>query len=288
MKSVPFPAVLPALRAAGAAMLTLGILGGVQAQGGLGTCLLTGQKGAVSITPARPGRLTVETNLPSPGWWNGDTPESISDGFEYCLAANIAHRLGLGAVEVVHVAFDALVAGRTRTYDLALSQISITPERRKVVAFSTPYYVSNVGVLAKRGVKVDATNIKEMRIGVQSGTTGASFVESKVKPQHPALVFSDTSEMFTALLAGQIDVVLTDVSIILDLSLASHGRFFVAGQYRTDETYGAIFPKGSANAAVLDGVIRDLARDGTLEMLLEKYLAGARGGYSTKVPVFSQ
>src|SRR5271154_6450091 len=60
-----------------------------------GGCELTGTKGSDPITPVQPHMLTVETALPSPGWWNGDTPDTIKDGYEYCLAANIAYRAGL-------------------------------------------------------------------------------------------------------------------------------------------------------------------------------------------------
>jgi polar amino acid transport system substrate-binding protein len=60
----------------------------------IGNCELTGNKGEFPFTPAKAGQLTVEVNLPAPGWWNGDTPETIKDGYEYCMAANIAHRAG--------------------------------------------------------------------------------------------------------------------------------------------------------------------------------------------------
>ncbi|HLB80029.1 MAG TPA: hypothetical protein VJJ77_05960, partial [Dongiaceae bacterium] len=61
----------------------------------IGKCELFGARGAVPMIMAKAGQLTVEVNLPAPGWWNGDTPESIQDGYEYCMAANIAHRAGL-------------------------------------------------------------------------------------------------------------------------------------------------------------------------------------------------
>ena len=74
----------------------------------IGNCELVGEKGQFSITPAVPGQLTVEFNPPAPGWWNGDSIDQIKDGFEYCLAANIAHRIGVDKVGIVPVAWDAL------------------------------------------------------------------------------------------------------------------------------------------------------------------------------------
>lgn len=252
----------------------------------IGNCEVTGQKGQFSLTPAKPGQLTVETSLPAPGWWNGDTPETIADGYEYCMAANIAHRAGLDKVEVINVAWDALISGQTKDYDLALSQISITDERKKVVDFSVPYFSSDIGVMVKAGATVDEGSMKTSRIGVQGGTTGAAFVDSVLKPDPGASVYPDTPSMFTALQAGQIDAAMTDTAIVLGQAAVSNGMFEVIGQYATGETYGAIYPKGGANNAVLDQIIQSMIDDGTLNQIAAKYLAASWGADPTKVPYF--
>jgi polar amino acid transport system substrate-binding protein len=252
----------------------------------IGNCEVSGQKGQFSMTPAVPGQLTVEVNLPAPGFWNGDTPDTIKDGFEYCMAANIAHRLGLDKVQVVNVAWDALVAGQTKNYDLALSQASITEERKKVVDFSVPYFSSDAGVLVKKGTAVDEDSIKKMQLGVQQATTGASFIDGTLKPEKPAKVFPDTTSMFTALMANQVDVAMTDTAIVLSQAAESNGRFEVVGQYKTGESYGAIYPKGSPNAGTLDQVIQSLLDDGTVKKLAGTYLADAWGADPTAVPYF--
>ena len=72
--------------------------------------------------PAKAGQLTVEVSLPAPIWWNGDTPETIKDGMEYCMAAEIAWRAGYDKLEVVNVGWDPLVTGQTSDFDLALSR----------------------------------------------------------------------------------------------------------------------------------------------------------------------
>src|SRR4029077_18043497 len=224
----------------------------------IGNCELTGQKGSFPLTPAVAGQLTVGVNLPSAGWWNGDTPDSIKDGYEYCMAANIAWRAGLDNVQVVNVAWDALVAGQTKDFDFALSEISITDERKKVVTFSVPYFHSDIGVLVKKGTAVDSAKMKEMRIGVQQATTGADFVANKLKPTPEVKVFPDTPSMFTALAANQIDAAMTDTAIVLGQAAVSNGMMEVVGQYSTGETYGALYPKDSPNAANFDKIIQAL------------------------------
>jgi len=278
--------MLSALGSALAVALLLAAAPVAMAADMIGKCELFGQKGAIPLTPAKEGQLTVETSLPAPGWWNGDTPETIADGYEYCMAANIAHRAGLDKLEVVNVAWDALVAGQTKDFDLSLSQISITDERKKVVDFSVSYFSSDIGVLAMKGKAVDGASIKGMRIGVQQATTGADFVDQKLKPTTPASVYPDTPSMFTALQAGQIDVAMTDTAIVLGQAKESNGLMEVVGQYATGETYGALYPKGGANNATLDKIIQALIDDGTLNALSAKYLAASWGVDPTAIPYF--
>jgi len=252
----------------------------------IGDCEMTGQKGAFPITPVVAGQMTVQVALPAPGWWNGDTPDTIKDGYEYCMAANMAYRAGLDKVVVLNVTWDSLIAGQTHGYDFALSEASITEARKKVVDFSVPYFSSDIGILVKKGTQVTAESIKGMRIGVHQGTTGADFVANVLKPTQPAKIFPDVPGMFTALAAGQIDAALTDTAYVLGEASKSNGTMEVVGQYSTGETYGAIYPKGSANAATFDKIIQSMIADGTLKMLANKYLAAAWGADPTQIPYF--
>jgi len=279
--------MLSALGSALAVAMTLAAAPIASAADMIGNCELTGEKGSIPLTPAKAGQLTVEVSLPAPGWWNGDTPETIADGYEYCMAANIAHRAGFDKLEVVNVAWDALVAGQTKDFDLALSEISITADRQKVVDFSVPYFSSDIGVLVKKGTKVDEVSIKDMKIGVQGATTGADFVTQKLKPHKEVSVYPDQGSMFTALQAGQIDAAMTDTSIVLAQAGASNGMQEVVGQYATGETYGALYPKGSKNAATIDKIIQALIDDGTLKMLSAKYLTPAWGADPLTVIYFN-
>ena len=80
--------------------------------------------------------LSVVTSLPGPGFWEGsDTdPTKLTSGYEYDIAKCMQKMFGLSqSFNVRNVSFDAIVAGTVTNYDLALSQVSITPERAKVV-----------------------------------------------------------------------------------------------------------------------------------------------------------
>jgi polar amino acid transport system substrate-binding protein len=254
----------------------------------IGNCEVIGKKGSIPIAaPAKAGQLTVQVSLPAPIWWNGDTPESIKDGMEYCMAAEIAWRAGYDKMEVVNVSWDPLVAGQTSGYDLTLSEVSITDDRKKVVDFSIPYYSSDVGVITRADAPVDATTIKTAKVGVQVGTTGATFATDTLKLTN-LQPFPEQGEMFTALRAGQIDAALTDTSITLAEEKSTEGKSVVVGQYKTGETYGAIYEKGSTNQEALNKIIQSMIDDGTMAKLGAKYLAAAWGKDPATIPYFTK
>jgi polar amino acid transport system substrate-binding protein len=265
------------------ALLALGLAASAAAQS-FGHCKLYGSKGSYPFTPAIPGQLTVETGLPAPGWWNGESPDTIQDGYEYCMAANIAYRAGLDRLVVVNVSFAQLLGGQTRHFDLALTQATITPERSKAVDFSIPYFASDQGVLVRTGTKVDSAAMRYLRIGVQGATTSGDFAAEKIKPTQPLRVYPGLAAAYAALASGQVDAVLYDTAEVLGQAAASHGTMTVAAQYSTGESYGAIFPKGSTNETALNRIIQSLKDDGTLDALSAQYLAQAWGIDPSKIP----
>ncbi|WP_435656286.1 ABC transporter substrate-binding protein [Brucella pituitosa] len=270
----------------GALLIASGILissAGLASANDISKCILSGEKGDVSITPANPGVITAEIALPNPGWLNGDTPDQIVDGFEYCLAANIAHRAGFDEVKLVVSSVPAMIANNNQKKDLGMATLSITDERKKVIDFSSPYFSSDIGVLVKAGKAVDAAAMKTFRIGVLQGTTGASFVTDRIKPAD-IRVYSENPAMFAALMAGQIDAAVTDTAILMAQAAKSNGALEIAGQYETGESYGAILPKNSPNKQAIDKVIDDMRADGTLKNMASTYLSGIWGADPTTIP----
>jgi polar amino acid transport system substrate-binding protein len=252
-----------------------------------GKCKVTGKAGELTLKPVTAGVLTVQTNLPSPGWWSGTSPDTIDGGYEYCLAANLAHRAGLPKVKVVNVSFDALVAGQTKDYDIAMAQISITDARKRVVQFSAPYFDSNIGLLTKADAAVNQADLTSKQLGASVGTTAATFAKDVLKPVKAPRIFQDTDSMITAVASGQVDGALQDTAIMLGFAKQSGGVLKVVGQFKTGEQYGAIYPKGSANAAAMDKALSEMKADGTLEGLSKTWLGPAFGGDPSAVPFFN-
>ncbi len=252
----------------------------------IGNCDITSKPNSIDITPVSAGTLTVETTLPAQGWWNGTTPDTIKDGYEYCMAAELANMAGLSSVTVKNVSFDQLVAGHTNDFDLALAEISITPERAQVVDFSKPYFDSNIGVLTKADAGITADNIQSKRCAAYAGTTSVPFIQDKLKCSSTK-IYPNSTTLYQSVLSGQSAAAFLDTAIVLAEAKDSNGQLAVPGQYETGEKYGAIYPKGSANKTGFDQGIATMLKDGTLANLSKTYLGPAFGGDPSTVPVWT-
>jgi ABC-type amino acid transport substrate-binding protein len=252
-----------------------------------GNCEVSGERGSVKLETVVPGALSVRAVLPAPGWWNGDSPDTIKDGFEYCMAANMAYRAGLDRVIVVNRSFAQVIAGQAKGFDIALSEITITEERKKALNFTEAYFNSDQGVLVKSGTHVDKDNIKKMRLAAEQATTTLQYILDNIKPiEHPK-VFASVAPMYAALAAGQVDAVLYDTPNVLARAKESNGMFKVVGRYDMGERWGGVVNKDSPNLAIFNKLIEDFKKDGTLERLANRYLTPTMGMDPASLPVFT-
>jgi ABC-type amino acid transport substrate-binding protein len=252
-----------------------------------GKCEVTGQKGSVKLQTVVPGTLSVRPVLGVPGWWNGDSLDTIKDGFEYCMAANMAYRAGLDRVELVSRSFQQILTGKSDGFDIALSEITITEPRKQVVNFTEPYFNSDQGILVKAGTKVDKKNLASLRYAVERGTTAYDYIVQNVKPTEQPKVFNDPPSMYTALAAGQVDAVIYDTPNVMLRAKNSNGALDVVGRFDTGEKWGGLVNKDSPNLAAFNQLIAGMKKDGTLDKLSAKYLTPELGADPTKVPVLN-
>ena len=251
-----------------------------------GNCAPTGEAGSISLTTIEPDTLIVGTVLPNPGWWNGTSPAETLDGFEYCLAAEIAHRAGLGHLRVLNFAWDQFIGGAATGYDIAMASASATDARREVFDFSQNYFAANLGVAVQAGADVTGENLRDRRIGVLQGNLGAEWVINTLQPTVEVSQYQGQPEMVAALIAGQVDAIMTDTTLLLTATSSLNGALQVVGQYETNWGVNVITPKGSANTPAVDAAVGAMNADGTLSALSATFLAPLFGGDPAAIPVW--
>ena len=219
--------------------------------------------------------LRVAVALPAPGFWDGTTARA--GGFEADLARELATRLGRGGVTVVDTPFPRIVRGRFAA-DLALSEVSITPERERVVDFSVPYLFVDQAVVMGATAALGDWHLPDLRWGVVRATTGADTLRSIVRPVVGATEFATESEAFAALGAGRVDAVMIDGPIAARAVAASGGALAISLFVPTGERYGVVLPKGSRLRRPVSVALAAMVGDGTVARL------AAAAGLPTRVP----
>jgi polar amino acid transport system substrate-binding protein len=220
------------------------------------------------------GELTVATDKPAyPPWFKGN-PKNYS-GYEGDVASEIAERMDLPIKWTVEP-FSKSYAPGVKDFDFDINEITITPEREKVVDFSNGYFDNAQGVLVmKDGPAAGAKSIsdlKDMTIGAQVGTTGLDFVNETIRPTTDPKVYDSTNDAKSALESGQIDVFVTDLLTTFYLRDVEIDGSTVIGKYPRNEQFGMLFEEGNPLVGCVNEVLGEMKSDGTLEELQKKHL----------------
>jgi polar amino acid transport system substrate-binding protein len=220
------------------------------------------------------GELTVATDKPAyPPWFKGN-PKNYS-GYEGDVASEIAERMDLPIKWTVEP-FNKSYAPGVKDFDFDINEITITPEREKVVDFSNGYFDNAQGVLVmKDGPAAGAKSIsdlKDMTIGAQVGTTGLDFVNETIRPTTDPKVYDSTNDAKSALESGQIDVFVTDLLTTFYLRDVEIDGSTVIGKYPRNEQFGMLFEEGNPLVGCVNEVLGEMKSDGTLEELQKKHL----------------
>ncbi|CAM4318024.1 ABC transporter substrate-binding protein [Deinococcus marmoris] len=198
-------------------------------------------------------------------------------GFDVDIARAVAKDLGV-KLQIQAVGFGALMpqsvtSGRV---DMAMSAITITAERAKVVAFSNPYYRSAQVFIVKGGNPGKFTwpaDVKGTVIGVQANTTGQYVADDTLKPRGAALkVYDDFAAGLADIRAGRIAALIGDAPTVTDLQKRLPGQFQQAGKDLAAEDYGMVFAKNSDLAAAANKTLARMKASGEYQKLLDRWI----------------
>jgi len=240
---------------------------------------------AGAYAPTTPGVLAVATNLPAPGFWEGDGT-SFTGGFEHDLALALMDRFGLDSLEVVPMPFEAIVAGDLGGADLALAQVTPTDERDEVLDFTTPYLGANPAAIVRPGTELrDLAAARDLTWAVQSATTEADLVDEVIRPTSPAVEVADIAAVVDAVASGEADAGLLDLPTALVEEQLTGGQVVAVAQFQTGAGLSIAVPEGSDNLEALDSAVRSFVADGTIDGLAERYLAVEASGALADIPL---
>ena len=239
------------------------------------------------------GVLTIGTGNPafSP-WVENDAPES-GEGFEAAVAYAVAEEMGFSAENVtwVRTSFDEAIQPGAKNFDFNLQQYSITEERKQTVTFSDPYYTTNQAIVgysdsAAAGAS-SVADVRDLKFGVQSGTTSLEFLTNVVQPTNEPFVYDDNAAAKAALEAKQIDAIVVDLPTAFYIAAVEIEGAAVLGQFPAGEgvaadQFGMVFDLDNPLADCVNEALASLKDSGDLAAIEQTWLAD-----KTSAPVIS-
>ena len=140
------------------------------------------------------------------------TPNGEVTGFDVDIAKAVCEQLQRKCVFVEQV-WDSMIAGlQAKKYDVIVSSMSMTDERRRVVDFSDRYYKTPSAIVVKKTVKYDGpASLKGMKIGVLKGSTQEKWAMGELKPAGVAIVpYEAQDQVYLDIKAGRLDGTVAD------------------------------------------------------------------------------
>lgn len=162
--------------------------------------------------------------------------------------------------------------------DALAATMTITPDRQKVVDFSTPYFKAGQTIIVKNNSKIKSVN-DLTKDSIVIGLQGSNSVQNikRVAPMSRILELPDAAQAFSALQSGQGDAMTSDNVMLYGL-LSDNPGYRLAGKPFTVEDYGIAVNQGQKPfLRKINQAITALQNDGTMDRLLLKWFGQIPG-----------
>lgn len=212
--------------------------------------------------------LTVATNAEFPPFEYLEGEEMVGSDIDMIKA--IGEKMGY-EVEITNIDFDAALTGAaTGKYDVAVSGVTATDERRKSMNFSDDYYKASQAIIVMADGDIKSKDdIEGKAIGCQEGTTGEQYL---LDNGYNVQSFKTGSEAVSALKAAKLDAVVIDDAVAKALSAEQEGATAVLDEALTQEAYAIVLQLGNDElTAKINEALKAIKDDGTLAKIYEKY-----------------
>ena len=186
--------------------------------------------------------IGMDDTLP-PMEYRNDKNELV--GFDIDFAEALAKELGV-KVEFVPSAWDGIIPGLdAKRFDMILSAMNVTEERKKKVDFVEYFGVGQI-VAVKAGNPLKIQSVEDLEgktVGVQLGSTGETAVNS-IKGLKEVKKYDLTTDVFNDMGLGRVDAAVIGEMVGRYYMTTKPGVFEVVGDSIPSTAYGNCCSKG--------------------------------------------
>jgi polar amino acid transport system substrate-binding protein len=222
------------------------------------------------------GKITMGSDTSYPPFESMEGSKPV--GFDVELAQALAKKMGL-TLEVISTAWDGIIPGlKTKKYDIIMSAMTITADRKKQINFSDPYIDSDqsIAVANNSTIKTEA-DLKDKVVGVQIDTTG----QTKAEELQPKVGIKEIQKFDTILVAfealeqGKVSAIINDYPVNMYVS-GKRGKTKVVTKIKTNEQYGiGVNKSNSGLLKSINNALKEVRDDGTYTTIYKKWFGVA-------------
>ena len=202
-------------------------------------------------------------------------------GYDVEIAKEIGKRLGVD-VEFVAQEFSGLIPGLQKDkYDMLVSQVTITDDRKKQIDFSNPYITNHVKVI----VRADNQDIQstadfpKKTIGVGLGTNDESFLRTQLMPEVGEFKINTYDDVITTLAdlnAGRIDATINNEYALKPIVEQNGYEVKAVGEPIKSDEAGVAVKKGEKEfVEAINKALEEMKADGTYAEIFESWFGEA-------------
>jgi len=224
-----------------------------------------------------PGTLRIGTYFVNPPFEYVSNGQRI--GFEVDLLNEIARRLSLTPVFVATEWETILQQMQAGQYDVIVGGITITPERERSLAWSTPYMTTTLSLVVDRRRSPQIRGIADLRnasVGVQAATTDYD-VAAKMQQRGQigsvkVYAFDRIQDAMVDLAAGRITAVMKVYPVAAWLARQTPDLSIVAQVPDDPQPLGIGVARDNPGLlAAVNRALADIKRDGSYARLAQKW-----------------
>lgn len=184
-------------------------------------------------------------------------------GFDVDMAKAIADKLGL-KLNYINTAWDVIFAGIGMNYDVVISGVTITEERKEEMAFSTPYINNYQCIVVPTGSDLaitDFTSLNGLSVSVMKETASDIMITGLIDTGSISATVKRNEQVptcFTELANGEVDVVVCD-STVADSYVAKNPEKYTIVYTDTSAPEQFGIAMGKDNAALQDAINKAIA-----------------------------
>lgn len=195
-------------------------------------------------------------------------------GFDIDLGEAISKKLGVEAKFVTTDFSGIIEALKTNKFDIILSTLSITDDRKEKILFSEPYIMEGQIVAVSKdsaGTILTPADLTGKIVACQLGSTGEEAAKT-LNGLKELKTYDKITEAFHDLSIGRIDAVVVDELVGRYYISTAADNYSVLADKITDEPVGMGFKKeDTALQAAVQKAFDDLKAEGTLSEISQKW-----------------